>query len=207
MAGAFVIDCATPERAEGIAARSRTPVSGRGEIRLPTPTPAPIGWSAAMDAHLRPYAAADLDDVIALSLRAWEPVHASMAEVLGPDVNARVYPDWRVSQEADVVEACTGGSARVWVADVDGRAVGFVAVVVDAGGRTGEIHMVAVEPAHQGRGIGLALTELAIDHIRAAGGTLVTVGTGGDAGHAAARRLYERAGFTGLPLVRYYQVV
>jgi len=33
---------------------------------------------------------------------------------------------------------------------------------------------------------------------------LAVVGTGGDPGHAPARRVYEKAGFVGLPLVRYY---
>ena len=33
---------------------------------------------------------------------------------------------------------------------------------------------------------------------------LAVVGTGGDLGHAPARRVYEKAGFVGLPLVRYY---
>ncbi|SCE84756.1 hypothetical protein [Micromonospora mirobrigensis] len=40
--------------------------------------------------------------------------------------------------------------------------------------------------------------------LRAAGVTLAVVGTGGEDGHAPARRTYEKAGFTGLPLVRYY---
>jgi hypothetical protein len=34
---------------------------------------------------------------------------------------------------------------------------------------------------------------------------LAVVGTGGDSGHAPARRTYEKAGYTGLPLVRYYK--
>ena len=33
---------------------------------------------------------------------------------------------------------------------------------------------------------------------------LAVVGTGGDPGHAPARRVYEKVGFVGLPLVRYY---
>jgi hypothetical protein len=41
--------------------------------------------------------------------------------------------------------------------------------------------------------------------MREGGMKVVEVGTGGDEGHAAARRTYEKAGFTGLPLVRYYQ--
>ena len=35
--------------------------------------------------------------------------------------------------------------------------------------------------------------------------TLAVVGTGGDPGHAPARRSYEKAGYTGLPLMRYYR--
>jgi hypothetical protein len=37
------------------------------------------------------------------------------------------------------------------------------------------------------------------------GETLVQLGTGGDPGHAPARHTYEKAGFTPLPLVRYYK--
>jgi hypothetical protein len=35
----------------------------------------------------------------------------------------------------------------------------------------------------------------------------VAIGTGGDPGHAPARRTYEAAGFTPLPLVRYYRLL
>ena len=38
--------------------------------------------------------------------------------------------------------------------------------------------------------------------MRARGVPLAVIGTGGDDGHAPARALYERHGFTGLPLVR-----
>jgi hypothetical protein len=41
--------------------------------------------------------------------------------------------------------------------------------------------------------------------MREAGMKLAVVGTGGDPGHAPARRSYEKAGYTGLPLVRYYK--
>jgi hypothetical protein len=36
---------------------------------------------------------------------------------------------------------------------------------------------------------------------------LAIVATGGDPGHAPARRTYEKAGFTPLPLVRYYALL
>jgi ribosomal protein S18 acetylase RimI-like enzyme len=87
----------------------------------------------------------------------------------------------------------------VWVADQQDRAVGFVAIRVG----DGEIHMLAVDPDHQRRGIGSALTSFAVERLRDAGVTLAVVGTGGDPGHAPARRTYERAGFTAFPQVQY----
>jgi hypothetical protein len=41
---------------------------------------------------------------------------------------------------------------------------------------------------HQGRGIGTALTEFALDRLKDAGMRVAMVETGGDPGHAAARR-------------------
>jgi len=51
-----------------------------------------------------------------------------------------------------------------------------------------------VDPDHQRAGVGAILTELATDWLRDAGMTLATVKTGGDPGHARARRVYEKAG-------------
>lgn len=116
-----------------------------------------------------------------------------------------MYPDWRASQTADVRDACTGGKALVWVVAVDDRPVGFVSLLIDEESGTGEIDMIAVAPEHQRRGIGQMLTSLALEQMTQAGCMLAVVATGGDPGHEAARRTYERAGFTPLPLVRYYQ--
>jgi len=46
-----------------------------------------------------------------------------------------------------------------------------------------------------------------VDYMRAAGVVVADIGTGGDPGHAPARRTYEKAGFTALPLVRYYRAL
>lgn len=65
--------------------------------------------------------------------------------------------------------------------------------------------MLAVDPTAQRQGIGRRLIETALDYMRSEGVTRAELGTGGDPGHAAARRAYERAGFVGLPLVHYYK--
>jgi ribosomal protein S18 acetylase RimI-like enzyme len=153
---------------------------------------------------------ADLDDVVALSLRAWAPVFESMRGALGEAVYRQLYPDWRATQARGVEQVCRSAT-EAWVADVAGRAVGFVAVVHHDETHdepcSGEIEMVAVNPDHQRRGVADQLIAHALDAMRRAGLRLAVVATGGDPGHAPARAAYEKAGFTGLPLVRYYQAL
>jgi ribosomal protein S18 acetylase RimI-like enzyme len=158
-----------------------------------------------MSIFVRPATPADVDNLVALALRAWEPVHASMATVLGDDLNTRIYPDWAASQASDVSNACADPNLQVSVAIDAERVVGFVAVMIDSATTTGEVDMIAVDPASQGRGVGHQLTEHALSQMRDAGCDLAVIATGGDEGHATARALYESEGFTPLPLVRYYR--
>jgi hypothetical protein len=51
------------------------------------------------------------------------------------------------------------------------------------------------------------LTAFATDWLRSAGMRAAMVETGGDAGHVAARRLYEAAGYTPLPAIRYFRAL
>jgi len=154
---------------------------------------------------VRPVEPSDMGDVIRLSLRAWAPVHASMAAALGPQINSRGYPDWASSQAADVQAACQDHGVSVSVAVDNQTVVGFVAVLVNTADKAGEIDMIAVDPRTQGRGVAHALTEHALSQMRTAGCDLAVIATGGDEGHAPARALYESEGFTPLPLVRYYR--
>jgi ribosomal protein S18 acetylase RimI-like enzyme len=151
----------------------------------------------------------DVGPVAEFSVRAWEPVFESMCRVMGPEIFGRVYPDWSTAQAQAVESVCRAEGNRIWVAVKDGRPVGFVAVVLhdQDGLRSGEIEMVAVDPECQSRGIGLTLVSLAVEEISKLGIPLAEIGTGGDPGHAAARRVYEKAGFTALPLVRYYKAL
>ena len=67
---------------------------------------------------------------------------------------------------------------RVWVAEVGASAVGFVAIELDhPESSMGEISMLAVDPDHQGWGIGTALTAFALDRLKDAGMTMAMVET------------------------------
>ena len=51
---------------------------------------------------IRELAEDDLEAVVAFSLRAWEPVFASVQAVLGDEIFLRLHPDWRASQATTV---------------------------------------------------------------------------------------------------------
>ena len=57
------------------------------------------------------------------------------------------------------------------------------------------------------RGVGERLTAFAADHMRRCGMDIAVVETGGDPGHAPARALYGQAGFTLLPIARYFRLL
>jgi ribosomal protein S18 acetylase RimI-like enzyme len=156
--------------------------------------------------QIRPFENRDTDVVVEFSLRAWEPAFASLEQVLGSEIFRRQHPDWRLDQRRAVETALAAEKTSVWVAELGAGAVGFVAVELHhPEDNMGEISMLAVDPDYQGSGIGTVLTEFALDRLKDAGMTVAMVETGGDPGHAAARRTYEKAGYVHLPIARYFK--
>jgi len=154
--------------------------------------------------RIRSFAESDVAQIVELSLLAWEPVFESFEKVLGPRVFSILYPDWRKSQREGVEGACRATEKyHTLVAELDGRVVGFIAYELK--GKTGEVVLLAVHPEYQRRGIATRLNQAALDAMKAAGMKMAVVETGGEEGHAPARRVYEKAGYTGLPLVRHFK--
>jgi ribosomal protein S18 acetylase RimI-like enzyme len=71
----------------------------------------------------------------------------------------------------------------------------------------GVIDIIGVDPDYQRCGIGSRLTEHATEHMKRRGMDIAVVETGGDPGHAPARAAYEAAGFTLLPIARYFRIL
>jgi GNAT superfamily N-acetyltransferase len=155
--------------------------------------------------RVRPFEDRDADAVVSLSLRAWAPVFASIEQAVGSEIYRRLYPDWRASQQQAVEDVCAAQKIRVWVAEAGASTVGFVAVELHPERSIGETYMLAVDPDYQGGGIGTALTESALAWIKDAGMAVAMVETGGDPGHAAARRTYEKVGYVHMPIARYFK--
>jgi GNAT superfamily N-acetyltransferase len=148
----------------------------------------------------------DIPSLIPLSLLAWEPVFDSFRQIMGPQIFPVVYPDWQQGQRETVETYCKEKEDRtLLIAEVDGNAVGFLAYEVNRKNLTGEVQLLAVHPDFQNDGIGTALNQVALDEMKEKGMKVASVGTGGDPGHAPARRSYEKAGYIPLPLVHYYK--
>jgi DNA-binding MarR family transcriptional regulator/GNAT superfamily N-acetyltransferase len=91
------------------------------------------------------------------------------------------------------------GRAAAWIAEVDGRPAGSVCCVPDkpaepGGGTTARLRLLLVEPSARGRRLGARLVDRCLDFARAAGYTGIVLLTYDQL--AAARRVYQAAGFT-----------
>jgi ribosomal protein S18 acetylase RimI-like enzyme len=155
--------------------------------------------------EIRAASESDTQRIVELSLAAWAPVFDSFRSLMGETLYQRVHPDWEADQATSVRDALARHTT--WVAVTAGRVCGFVNVNFDDAARAAEIYMIAVDPSAQRSGIGSRLTEYAIAEMRDRDIDLAIVATGGDPGHAPARRTYEKAGFTGVPQVWYTRLV
>ena len=161
-----------------------------------------------MDLRIRPVRDDDVEDLVQLSLLAWVPIFRSFRQLLGGDIYALIWPDWRTQQREAIERLCKDGDKTiVWVAELDGTVVGFLAYELDLKKKTGEVELLAVHPEYQNLGIGTELNTFALEKMKESGMTLAKVETGGDPSHAPARRSYEKAGYTPLPLVRYFKAL
>lgn len=157
-----------------------------------------------MKLQIRPFQQNDLKDVVKVTLSAFEPVFLSFERILGPNIYPILYPDWHKMQTEGVEKLSQNEKTSLWVAEVDGNVVGYIAYELHDD-KTGEVQLLAVHPEHQNQGVGTELNTFVLQKMKAAGMKLAVVGTGGDSSHAPARRSYEKARYTGLPLVRYYK--
>ena len=95
----------------------------------------------------------------------------------------------------------------MWVASEESRTAGFVALKLHPEDRMGEVYTIAVDPDFQRRGIATSLTSHSVEWFKNAGMSIAMVETGGDPGHAPARRAYEASGFRLLPVARYFKAL
>lgn len=153
-----------------------------------------------------PYATEHRGPLVALSLRAWEPVFPLLRPVVPAFVYESFYPEgWRKRQSDDLGETLDGEPENIDVALIDASPAGWVCTRLHPEDSMGEVYVLAVDPVHQGKGVGQALIRRSIERVRSRGVRMVMIETGDDPGHAPARHLYEGSGFERWPVARYFK--
>lgn len=148
------------------------------------------------DFTIRPFESRDLPRLQEIRAAAFEPVFRSFRQIVGERIAVTAFAQLEREQASLLDSVCGADSSHeLFVVERGGAVVAFCTLSLDRETKVGEIGLNAVDPAHQGAGIGTRMYETALERMRAAGMRVATVGTGGEASHAPARRAYEKAGF------------
>src|SRR5215204_3724704 len=120
------------------------------------------------DCSIRPYRPADLARLQEITADTFGPV--SIDRNLEQRLGVFGQGDWRARKTAAIAEDCHVQPDGVFVAeDAAGKVVGYITTRLNPVSRIGWIPNLAVDPAQQGKGIGRALIEFAVEFFRKSG--------------------------------------
>ena len=146
----------------------------------------------------------DVERIVEIAIDQWTVIYGEYKSLIGQDLFDVAFKD-ALHAKAETIRASAFDHDRCLVAVCDGTVCGFCFFKVEEN-RVGILSNNAVDSDHRGRGIAKMLYDRAFDLMRSYGAEVVKVQTGLDDAHAAARRAYEKSGFTvGLPSVTYYK--
>jgi len=77
--------------------------------------------------------------------------------------------DWKWRKARHIQEDVEANAPGIFVYEAGGRPVGYITTRIDAGSKIGWIPNIAIHPEHQGKGIGKALMQAALDYLRQSG--------------------------------------
>lgn len=160
-----------------------------------------------MNPAIRKFQPADLPRLHEIRTAAYQPVFQSFRDIVGERIAPIAFATAEKEQGDFLDSICKERSDHdVYVVLQGAEIIAFFALNLNAETKVGELDLNAVHPDHQNGGLGTWMYEAALAFIKDAGMLVATVGTGGDASHAPARRAYERAGFgPSIPSVWYYK--
>ena len=133
-----------------------------------------------------------VEDCVRISIEAYEYIHECYMELMSEQLHEGIMGNWRENKAVGIREQQLGENA--YVAIIDGKVAGFIAFRVK--NDVGVILNNAVDSQFRGKGVGNRMYEFVFEKMREQGALYASVSTGGDDGHAPARKAYERAGFT-----------
>ncbi|HSI34133.1 MAG: GNAT family N-acetyltransferase [Phycisphaerae bacterium] len=142
---------------------------------------------------IRPYRLADLPRLQEITAHTFGPVSIdrNMEERLGPFGKG----DWSGRKVAAIADDCRLQPDGVFVAEdsTSGAVIGYVTTRLHEASRIGQIPNLAVDPAHQGKGLGRALIEHAVAFFRERGMEVAKIETLDQ--NPIGQKLYPSLGF------------
>lgn len=140
---------------------------------------------------IRPYRPADLDALRRLTVESFAGVtlEQNVEEALGT-LNGH---DWRWRKARHLDEDVAANPAGVFVAECEGRVVGYVSTRTDREAGKGRIPNLAVAEEARNRGLGRRLIEHALDYFRSEGLAYAVIET--MAQNPVGNHLYPACGF------------
>lgn len=141
---------------------------------------------------IRAYRPQDLPRLLEITAQTFGPVSIdrNMEERLGPFGQG----GWAQRKSQAISDDCRVQADGVFVAEsTDGQILGYVTTRINGQSRIGWIPNLAVDPAHQGRGLGRALLEHAINFFRQQGMQIAKIETLDQ--NPVGQKLYPSLGF------------
>ena len=144
---------------------------------------------------IRQCKAEDLPRLCEIAKAAWSKIFDYLEDSYGKELYNIVNPDCRNSKTPALHNFFEQHPDWIYVAERNGRVVGFICFSMSYKTLSGTISNNAVDPECGEKGVGQEMYKAVLDRFRAEGMKAAMVTTGGDPAHAPARRAYERAGF------------
>ena len=143
------------------------------------------------DIQIRRYQPADLESIKRLTVASFPGVtlEQNVEELLG----VLHGHDWRWRKARHIDEDVAANAAGIFVAEADGRMIGYITTRVDHEAGKGRIPNLAVEAAFRGQGLGRQLIERALDYFRAEGLEYAVIET--MAQNTSGNHVYPACGF------------
>ena len=153
---------------------------------------APSALSA--EKGIRPFAAADLPALRDLAGRSYRDSRFFFDPHFSPARSQQLFETW-------IEKSCNDDREQIFVVEVEGKPAGYITCQF-ADVQTGQIGLLGVDAAVQGRGVGKGLIAAALSWFAAQGAIKVIVVTQGR--NIRAQRLYQKCGFVTSSLQLWY---
>lgn len=144
-----------------------------------------------MEIHIRVFRPSDLETLKRITVEAFDGI--ALDQMVDDTVGPLPGPDWRERKAQHIDEDVAAHAEGIFVAEADGKILGYITTVLDRAAGKGRIPNLAVVPEIRGRGVGRQLIGHAVEYFRREGMNFAMIET--MAVNPVGNHLYPSCGF------------